>query len=231
MGFTLIEVMVGVLLMSIIIVAATGIWISCTRGWSFAERHQKETSQDDVAVRRVRELFERVLVEENSRKLYEWRCENQNDGSASADRIEFTTQWPFETGGGRTILAPVRGQLRLDSAPGNRAARRLVWKFAPFSSEFNPAGDGQTIVFGGDLDGFNIRYWWRDANRWVDDWREEGKWPEAVEVELTFLNPRDASKRQQRFIVAIERPAPARPGSLEEAQPPGEGEPAPEGSA
>ena len=209
-AFTLVEVLVAITLTAIIVIAATGVWISCTRGWSFAREHQRVAGRDDLVTGRVRELFERSMLEKSSRDLFEWKCENNFDGRFPADQILFTTQWPMELERGHTLLVPVRGSLGTQSAPGG--GRRLTWSFAPFSVDPRNADEAETIVFSPEIRSFNLRYWWKDAGRWVDDWREEKKWPQAVEVELIFADSRNPP-RARKFVVTL--PPPVEPAALE----------------
>ena len=210
MSFTLIEVLVAITLTAILVIAATGIWIGCTRGWSFAREHQRVTGHDDLVTGRVRELFERAMLEKSSRDLFEWKCENNFDGQFPADRISFTTQWPMELERGRTLLVPVRGSLGIQAAPAG--GKKLTWSFAPFSIDPRNADEAETIVLSPEIRSFNLRYWWKDAGRWVEDWREEKKWPQAVEVELTFADSKNAP-REHKFVITL--PPPAEPVSTE----------------
>lgn len=227
MGFTLIEILVSITLTAIIIVSATGIWISCTRGWTFARQHERTTGHDDMVTSRVKELFERVMLEKSSRDLFEWKCDNHFDGPLPADRISFTTRWPVELEQGRTMLVPVRGSLGMESvSAGRNTGKRLTWSFGPFSGEPREGSEPESVVFSSEIQSVNIRYWWKDAGRWLDDWREEKQWPEAVEVELTFADSVNLP-RQEKFIVALpeptdpamdtpEQPAPETPPNAEQ---------------
>jgi prepilin-type N-terminal cleavage/methylation domain-containing protein len=206
-GFTLIEILVSITLTAIIIVSATGIWISCTRGWTFARQHERTTGHDDMVTSRVKELFERAMLEKSSRDLFEWKCDNQFDGSFPADRISFTTRWPVELEQGRTMLVPVRGSLGMESvSAGRNTGKRLTWSFGPFSGESREGSEPESVVFSSEIQSLNIRYWWKDAGRWLDDWREEKQWPNAIEVELTFADSSNPP-RQEKFVVALPEPA------------------------
>src|SRR5258708_344267 len=106
-GFTLIEVMMAVALTVIIVVAAAGLWISCTRGWKFAQETQQTVEEDELVTGRIRQLFERSMIESSSRDLYQWKCDHNFDGRLPSDKIQFTTQWPEEDADGKTILVPI----------------------------------------------------------------------------------------------------------------------------
>lgn len=211
-AFTLVEVMVSVILTAILIVTATGIWISCTRGWQFSESQQRQVEKDDLVAQRVRELFERAIIETSSQDHYEWKGENNFDGVAPAGQIQLTTQWPMEFNDGHTLLVPIRGELAMQTSfrggRGGMPVKELVWKYAPFTSDFKDKDSLEKIVFSTEMQSFKIRYWWKESERWVDAWRENKDWPGAVEVELNFLNPneKDAVSRQRKFIVKLEEP-------------------------
>jgi hypothetical protein len=216
-SFTLIEVLVSITLTAIIVVAVTGVWISCTRGWSFAQQHERASGHDDMVTRRVRELFERAMIEKSSRDLFEWRCDNNFDGRFSADKISFTTRWPMELERGRTLLVPIRGTLAVQTVSAGRdAGKKLTWSFEPFSADPDNKEEKESIVFSTQIQSLNIRYWWKEASRWVDDWREEKRWPEAVEVDLMFVDP-GSPPREQKFVVAL--PAPIDPAIANQETP------------
>ena len=209
-AFSLLEVMVAVTLSAIIMIAAAGLWISCTRGWSFADQREKTLEEDGLVAQRIRELFQRALIESSSRDVYEWKCENNFDGRFSSDKIRFTTQWPVELEEGKTILVPVRGELgiRTEFRGGGKpnAVKSLTWRFAPFTSNFKERDDTETLVLSKQIESLNLRYWWAQAAQWVDDWREEKAWPEAVEVELKFAGNEGAGPRAMKFRIAIAPP-------------------------
>lgn len=213
-SFTLVEVLVSITLTAIIVIAATGIWISCTRGWSFAQDHQRLTEHDDMVTSRVRELFERAMVEKSSRDLFEWKCENNFDGQYPSDRISFTTLWPFESERGHTLLVPVRGSLGTQNGGRDSAGKKLTWSFTPFSADPKNTDEAENIVLSSEIQAINIRYWWKDAGRWEDDWREEKKWPEAVEVSLTFADSSNPP-RERKFVVAM--PSPNDPAAMNQS--------------
>jgi len=205
-AFTLMEVLVSIMLTAIIVVAATGIWISSARGWTFAQQHQQVTGRDDLVAGRVRELFERTMLEKSSRDFFGWECQNNFGGRFPTDEIKFTTRWPMELERGRTLLVPVRGSLGSEGG-------KLSWSFEPFSADSRNQGEAETIVFSHELQSLNFRYWWKEAGRWIDDWRELKSWPSAIEVEMSFADNRNPP-RERKFVVAL--PEPIEPSSLDE---------------
>ncbi|MBV9463200.1 MAG: hypothetical protein JO317_03130 [Verrucomicrobiae bacterium] len=210
-SFTLFEVVVGIFLSALIMISAAGLWISSVRAWRTSETRQAQDEDEMIVERRLQEIFSRALLEPSNPDYFSWKTRHGSDGRFASDDVELCTEWPTPVAEGRLLPVPVRGKLWLETTAahaGEPAGKKLMWSYSPFTADEATGTDADRIVLSTEVEGLGLKYWSKGSTFWSDEWRQEKKWPEAVEVEVDFRASPGRPARILKFSVALPPPLP-----------------------
>ena len=206
-GFTLIEVMAAILLTSIVIAVASGLYLNLSQSSLRAQARMREELRAAAALDRIaRDLegaFLLVKPEELDPLAHPWFfvAQSQNGAGDGADQIRFFTRSTHPPGSETHVsdLAQV-AYLLASRAEGG-------WDLMRWSSPGPPADepgfpspdDPHSLLLAEDLDSFAMRFLGEDGE-WTTEWDssqllQSSLLPRAVEFELSFASGAEAEER------------------------------------
>ena len=174
-GFTLIEILLAISLLSLILLLLFSALFSANRSWAATERR---IAQNDE-LRLVAEFIQRQLAEQSP--LF-WAGQDDTDllFSGARDALHFTAGLPAHRGGG--------GAQALTLKVSREAAgeRQLALYFQPVSAEQRPFDnhDAERVVLLADTARIELAYYGREEiegqSTWRDEWRHAELLPELI---------------------------------------------------
>lgn len=188
-GFTLVEVLLAVALLTLVSAMVFGSLIMTTRIID-ASRAQAAREQQ---VRRVLRVMAEELSIGKSDSAFPWVGVNGAQDGQPADTVAFLTLGDgLVTGRDSELMRVVYTR---DGSRLLRFVRRNLYGLTDESL-------GQ-VELANNVAGFNVRYFDGQGLVWVDDWAAAGsKLPRALLVEVTFLEP-DAESTTVREWVTV----------------------------
>ena len=201
-GFTLIEILLAVSLLSLILLLLFSALFSANRSWAATERR---IAQNDE-LRLVAEFIQRQLAEQSP--LF-WAGEDDTDllFSGSRDELHFTAGLPAHRGGGGAQALT----LKVSRAGGER---QLALYFQPVSAARRPFANqhgGERVVLLANTARIELAYYGREEIEGQSTWRAEWRHAELL-PELIGLTVYPATGRAwpQMIIPLHARPAKGR---------------------
>ena len=182
-GFTLIEVLIGMSLLSIMMLLLFGSLRISVRNWDAGENRMLEVSETAA----VQNFFQRYLT--TVRPLQDEFSEDEAKFSFQGQdsNLKFVASLPASAG--RQGLQAFSLELK-EYAEGDA----LLVNIAPFF----PLGDGdewenEEVVLAENVSEFKLSYFgileeFDDSPSWHDEWVEQNKLPSLVKVEMEFDN-------------------------------------------
>ena len=201
-GFTLIEILLAVSLLSLILLLLFSALFSTNRSWAATERR---IAQNDE-LRLVAEFIQRQLAEQSP--LF-WADQDDTDllFSGASDELHFTAGLPAHRGGGGAEALT----LKVSRAGGER---QLALYFQPVSAAQRPFAHqhgGERVVLLANTARIELAYYGREEIEGQSTWRAEWRHTELL-PELIGLTVYPATGRPwpQMIIPLHARPAKGR---------------------
>ena len=201
-GFTLIEILLAISLLSLILLLLFSALFSANRSWAATERR---IAQNDE-LRLVAEFIQRQLAEQSP--LF-WAGQDDTDllFSGARDELHFTAGLPAHRGGGGAEALT----LKVSRAGGER---QLALYFQPLSAAQRPFDNhhsGERVVLLANTARIELAYYGREEIEGQSTWRAEWRHAELL-PELIGLTVYPATGRAwpQMIIPLHARPAKGR---------------------
>ena len=201
-GFTLIEILLAVSLLSLILLLLFSALFSANRSWAATERR---IAQNDE-LRLVAEFIQRQLAEQSP--LF-WADQDDTDllFSGAGDELHFTAGLPAHRGGGGAEALT----LKVSRAGGKR---QLALYFQPVGAEQRPFANqhgAERVVLLANIARIELAYYGREEiegqSTWRDQWRHAELLPELIGL---TVYPATGQAWPQMIIPLHARPAKGR---------------------
>jgi len=199
-GFSLIEILIGITISSLIIGSAYAAYLAVGGAWDRSRQNSRHYQYARVALDVIERYLETAMTpDEQGRIVFQAKNEGVPDKAEfQADSLLFVS-----TGGGidaaranRVDLAQV--ELFLNQDPKRPELGLMMRKRTLPGDPRWGRRDAEEI--GPDVVSFDARFF--DGTQWVDDWTAAQALPKAVEVTLVFASP-EGDRSPSRFLRLI----------------------------
>ena len=209
-GFTLIEMLAVVLLMAIVVSAATSFYLQLSRESNeAAEGTRRDRRATAVLDRLARELEGAVLVVK-PRGVdpldHPWLFLGEHEGrGAGSDRLKFVTRAHRPRAAAESDLAVISYSLAEDDEGVSRLLRTLAPRLPESLDRSVPTReeDGAEVLLE-DVASFGVRFL-SEEGQWKDSWdssslADAGRLPVAAEIELALAPPPEAGAEEPEVV-------------------------------
>jgi prepilin-type N-terminal cleavage/methylation domain-containing protein len=230
-GFTLIEVLGVVLVMSLLLGATVSFYINLTRQATRASEHTRTIRRAGALLDRIAGDLEHALLVSKPKDMdplaHPWVfLAEPHLGQDGSDQIMFDRrELPRSTSGNASDLAVVAYTLQRSAESDHLELRRWETTELPdrLVREFPRRDDPASLLVADDLTHFSLRF--LDATgEWVTSWdssqlAESGQLPMAVEIQVGVVDPsqpeQELSATDEPVLYARQVELPMRPIDLE----------------
>jgi type II secretion system protein J len=209
-GFTLVEVMLAVLILSILMSLAYGIVLSTVKANERIEDISQSSEIGPAILSIVRRDLESAFVSDP--RAEEFVAVDRKAGNGDRDRVDFiaaTMSYGDEREGGEAPLfhsVNEVGYQLVDSREESGVG--VLYRREDLFVDREPLRGGRLSELHARVQSFNLSFW--DGQDWRPEWNSklmEGKLPQAIRVELTLLAREGEQKDvERRFATTITFP-------------------------
>lgn len=188
-GFTLLEVILAVALLSAAVLVLYFTWSTGLQGWKYGAEAAEDIQRTRAILDGMGELLRSTVFydqseeDEENEYLYEFRGIEGTYGENAADSISFVTYSsrflrPYEAD--RIPLRRVEIALEQDE---DRQPYLAMYNLDALSIEEKKPSPHR---LSDEIVGFNVRYYDDDLEDWYDEWVDEVGLPGQVEITMTY---------------------------------------------
>ena len=94
-GFTLIELMTSIVILSIALGISYNAYYSVMRSWKYSSNISENMHQGDYFINKISSNFRSIIFFKNENKIYEFSHENNEINGIPADLVSFINQTVF----------------------------------------------------------------------------------------------------------------------------------------
>ena len=182
-GFTLLEVMLAVVLLSLVITAVYATWSAALRGWKRSSGMTETFQRERVVLNSLAELMQSVVFYRTDAGLYDLRGVANELTNAS---ISFVTASDVLLPATETLAGGMRRVTLTMERDENQHSYLAIRNQAALVLETTSADEMPPHILSADVSGFAIRYRHPQSGEWVDKWEEKSLVPSTVEFTVTF---------------------------------------------
>ena len=205
-GFTLIELIVSIVILTIALGISYQAFYSSMRSWKYSTNLSESLHQGDYFVNKISSNLRSMKFFKNEKKIYEFIYENNEINGIPADLISFvsTKQNIFPN---NNILTnqPCRIILFIDT--NDNGDNSLYASFLPVlinQDEYFEMFNVEKYLISKAVQGLEIKFWDEENENWEKDWEEENNIPKKIFLELYIKI--DKSEDHQIYSRIIEIP-------------------------
>lgn len=196
-GFTLVELLIGMVISTLIIGAAAGIFTTALSGWEKGQTKARQLQTARACIDVIENALRSAVTPERVRDFV-FYGEDLSDGRTAGHRLIFLSSVPWRIPRSRPQsdvsvvefvydpLVPEGMTLRIDAALDDDLTE-----------------GGETIILCSSIRSFSVLYY--DGFEWLDEWLESSELPLALEFQLTF-NPTDENASDDTALSIEENP-------------------------
>lgn len=191
-GFTLVEILVAVALLSVIAAMVFGSLITTTQAVEAGREHVSR----EQTVRKILRLMAEEIALSKRNLAYPWVGMNGTQEGQPADTLAFLAM------SHELSISRVKESEAIRVAYTRERDRliRFVRRNLYTLTETDETVDQMELA--DHVHAFNVRYYDEQNRIWLDEWPAANRIPKAVLLEVTFLDP-DAAPRTVREWVSI----------------------------
>lgn len=202
-GFTLIEVMLAIGILSLAIAAIFATWTAILRATKAGRVAAEEAQRVRVALRCLEESLNSAQMYAANIDRYAFVAQNGPDAL-----LTFVTRPPesFPRSGrfGGVTVRRVAYQLE----PGPNYLSRLVLRQAPLLTEFDEDERNHPLVLMENVRRMEMFFWDERERDWVDEWEQTNQMPRLIRISLITASPRNPREEtREREFTRIIAPA------------------------
>jgi general secretion pathway protein J len=198
-GFTLVEIMLAMAILSIVIAAIYGTWraiLGATRSGQIAAT---DVQRKRVALHWLEQsLTYTEMFAANADKYYWFEIENGSDA-----KISFVSRLPkdFARSGRFGDLAVRRVEFALE--PGANGRSDLVLRQRPVLSEFDLDETEHPMILMHNVKRMDTECWDFQKQDWIDEWNQTNQVPKLIRIVLTQEDPRSSIGHGEEHVLMI----------------------------
>ncbi|MEE9369304.1 MAG: type II secretion system protein [Pontiella sp.] len=206
-GFTLLELLVAMVILTIAMSIAFQAFSGTIRGWKRGTEVINGIKHGDFAMTQLISCLRSTIYFFNPRKTYAFKIEKGNTGGLPSDMISFVTaSSAFMPNDSPFATAPHRIKLLIDDDDrGNPALFALPMPAIADEEEFEDEYDAEPILVSRAIQGLEILIWDKELEDWTEEWEPENSVPERILVTV-FVASEDENEEPIEFSRVIEIP-------------------------
>jgi len=206
-GFTLLELMAAMVILTIAMSIAFQAFSGTIRGWKRGTEVIESIKHGDFAMNHLVSALNSTLYFNNPRKTYAFKIDKGYTSGLPSDLVSFVTasgafmphNSPFATG-------PHRIELFVDDDDyGDPALFAVAMPAIADDEEFEDEYDAEPILVSRAIQGLEILFWDKDAEDWMEEWEKENAVPERILVTI-FVPSEDENEEPIEFTRVVEIP-------------------------
>jgi prepilin-type N-terminal cleavage/methylation domain-containing protein len=206
-GFTIIEIMVALFLLSFVVAAIYASWMAVVRGSKVGLNAAAEIQRSRIAIRRIEEALSGARFFPNAPEYYTFEAENGSEAF-----ISFVTGLPkwfprndlFKSDVRRVTFALERGR---EFGSDLVLRQQEMLKDLPEDEQLHP------VVLARGVAKFEMQFWELRKGEWVDEWTLTNELPALVWVTLQIGDDRSQLKTTREINRIIPLPGRTDPQS------------------
>jgi general secretion pathway protein J len=179
-GFTLLELMVAIALLSFIMVAIYSSWYSILRSTKIGETYAAEAQRTRIAIKAIEDALVGTVVFGENVRFYSFLMESEGDLGALAFTAHLSSSFP---GSGLFGDQSIR-RVTFTIEPDQERKNRLVMTQIPLLLETNETMTPYPIILAKDVSLFVPEVWDEQKREWATKWIATNQMPRMVRITI-----------------------------------------------
>ena len=205
-GFTLLELIVAMVILTIAMSIAFQAFSGTIRGWQRGSEVIDGIKHGEFAMSQLANALDSTIFFFNPRKSYAFEIEKGVGSGLPNDSISFVTaSSAFMPDSSPLRYGPHRIKLFIDNADGGPALYSVAFPAIADPEEAEKEYNTEPHLISRSVQGLEIQVYDEEAEEWSDDWEKENSVPERVKVSL-FVAPENEDDEPIVFTRMIEIP-------------------------
>jgi len=199
-GFTLVEMMLAIAILSIVIAAIYGTWRAIIGATRAGQTAALEVQRQRIALQWLQQSLTYTEMFAANADYYGFVAENGSDA-----RLSFVSRLPRDFArSGRVAFRdlPVR-RVEFALEPGEDGGNDLVLRQAPVLSEFDLDEQEHPLVLMHHVKRMEMEFWDLRKQDWIDEWDQTNQVPKLVRIVLTKQDPRRSFDRGEEHVLVV----------------------------
>ncbi len=206
-GFTLLELLVAMVILTIAMSIAFQAFTGTVRGWKRGTEVMDGIKHGDFAITQLVASLRSTIYFFNQRKTYAFTIEKNTSSGLPADSISFVTAssafMPYDS---PFAVGPHRLELFIDDDDrGNPALFARPMPAVPIDEDLEDEYDSDPILISRAIQGLEILIWDEENEDWTEEWEPENSIPERVLIAV-YVESADENEEPIEFTRVIEIP-------------------------
>jgi general secretion pathway protein J len=198
-GFTLVEILLAMAILSLILTAIYSTWTAILRAAKTGNDAAAAVQRARIAGRVIEETLGSVVAFGANQKYYGFVSDNGVDGSLSFVARLSSPSFPRA---GRFSGYDVR-RVTFSAEPGPDGKRQLVLRQAPLLMDLDEDEQKYPLVLLKDVKDFRTEFWDVRAHDWTDEWKTTNLLPVMVKVTIKTGNGSPYSSQVREQITRV----------------------------
>lgn len=205
-AFTLIELMVAMVILTISMAIAFQAFQGTIRGWKRGTEVIDGLKHGEFTMNQLAGTLNSSIYFYNPRKAYTFLFEKGSSSGLPADSISFvTSSGAFLPTDSPLAKGPHRLRLFVDDKDGAPALYAMFMPAAANPEELEKDYEAEPLLVSSAVHGMEILFWDKESEDWNDEWKEENAVPQRVLLNL-FIESDDEREDPMVFSRVIEIP-------------------------
>ena len=189
-GFTLLELIVAITILTVAMSIAFQAFSSTLRGWKRGNEVIESIHHGDFAMRQCASALNSMIYFQDARKRYAFRFEKELSSSLPADWISFVTASPYFLHPNDPLAeGPHRLQLYIqDDEYGNPALHSISMPALSDEEEFIDEYDPEPYLITRSVQGFEILIYDFESEEWTDEWDLDNRIPKRLLISFFVIS-------------------------------------------
>jgi type II secretion system protein J len=218
-GFTLIELMIAIGILSLVLAAIYSSWTAILRSSKVGLDAAASVQRARIAIRTIEDSLGSAQSFVRNAPYYGFIGENGDEASLSFV-ARLAKSFPRS---GKFGDLDVR-RLTFSVETGSDSSRQLVLRQNPLLMDLDIDEKEHPLVLAKNVKEFQVQFWDMRLNDWTDEWTQTNQLPKLVMVSLKLADTMRAAKAQEEITRIVSIPANAvQPVWQMSTMPPGQG--------
>lgn len=206
-GFTLLELIVAMVILTIAMSITFQAFSSTIRGWRRGTEVVDSIKHGDFAMNQLASAINSTIFFHNPKKSYAFTFEKDNSFGLPTDTITFVSaSSAFMKEGSPLQHGPHRIKLFIDKDDhGNPALFSLAYPAIGDIEEYEDEYDSEPYLVSRSVQGLEILLWDEELEDWTDEWEKENDVPERVKL-MVYTASEDEDEEPIVFTRVIDIP-------------------------
>jgi prepilin-type N-terminal cleavage/methylation domain-containing protein len=185
-GFTLVEVMISIAILSMVIAAIYGTWRAIIGATKAGQTTAAEVQRTRVALRCLEQSLTYAQMYTANYRYYGFTAENGSDAYLSFV-ADLPSDFPRSGRFGAFTVRRVEFSLRSGSDGGHE----LILRQAPLLMDFDKDEQEHPLVLMKNIKRMDIEFWDMQKMDWTDEWLWTNQIPKLVQIVISTGNPKN----------------------------------------